>query len=140
MFHVLNEVIFMKKLLSVALIASSVFFLNGCSMSQFEQQTTQIIQKQLNNVTEFTITEGKTTKQEVLDKLGNPSSMDSSEYRYSYFHSDKPNEQLNLRIIKKDNTTFNVVFSNDDADKKYLNIHFDEYSKNPNVVSEVSYM
>ena len=130
----------MKKLLSVALIASSVFFLNGCSMSQFEQQTTQIIQKQLNNVTEFTITEGKTTKQEVLDKLGNPSSMDSSKYLYSYFHSDKPNEQLNLRIIKKDNTTFNVVFSNDDADKKYLNIHFDEYSKNPNVVSEVSYM
>lgn len=129
----------MKKLLSVALIASSVFFLNGCSMSQFEQQTTQIIQKQLKNVTEFTITEGKTTKQEVLDKLGNPSSMDSSVYTYYYYDSDKPNEQLNLRIIKKDNTTFNVVFSNDDADKKSLHIDFDEYSKNPNVVSEVSY-
>lgn len=58
--------------------------MNGCLMSQFDLQTSQFI-KQQKNVIEFTVIEGKTTKQEILDKLGNPDSMTSDSFDSQYY-------------------------------------------------------
>lgn len=68
--------------------------------------------------------------------MGNPSYMDYSGYCYNYM--DKPTDQLNLHIIKKDNTSFNMVFSRDEAQNSVW-IYFDVYGNHPNVVWEVAY-
>ena len=94
----------MKKLPIILLSLIAILCFSGCNLT--EQQNTQII-KQQKNITEFTIIEGKTTKQEVLDALGNPDQMSAHHYLYDYY--SKHYDQLNLHIVKLDNTTFNVV-------------------------------
>ena len=122
------------KMLSVIFLYLSAFFcFSGCTLT--EQQNSQFV-KQQKNIIEFTVIEGKTTKQEVLDALGNPYDMDSSGYHYNYLH--KPNDQLNLHIIKKDKTSFNMVFSENEKPHSVW-IYFDVYGNNPNVVWEVAY-
>lgn len=129
----------MKKLSSIVLVViSSLFFLNGCLMSQFDQINTQVI-KQQKNIIEFTVIEGKTTKQEILAALGNPDSMTGDSLQYNYY--SREGEQLNLRIVQKDNTSFNLVFSSGPNVKGWVTFNLnDEYSgKKINTVSDVTF-
>ena len=122
----------MKKISAIALIASSVFLLNGCLMSQFDQQNTQLI-AQPKNIIEFTVIEGKTTKQEIINALGNPDDLSSIAIGYSYVN--KPDDKLNLRIIQKDKTNLNIeVYGYSD---KIRSVYFALDEKN--VVEEVRY-
>lgn len=122
----------MKKLSVIALIASSVFLLTGCLMSQFDQQNTQLI-AQPKNIIEFTVIEGKTNKQEIINALGNPDDLSSISIGYRYIN--KPDDKLNLRIIQKDKTNLNIeVYGYSD---KIRSVYFALDEKN--VVEEVRY-
>ena len=56
-----------------------------------------------------TLIEGKTTKQEVLDALGMPESINNSSLDYRYGGRENKYLRARLRIIQKDGTEFNVI-------------------------------
>ena len=86
--------------LFVALIAT-LMLQASCS----PQRQATVVEIKPVKVAEMTIFQGKTTKQEILDKLGAPNSYFNT--NYSYRGPDNNMEYIDITYIEKDGTKWN---------------------------------
>lgn len=85
------------------------------------------------NEVRASITEGKTTKQEVIDALGTPDSLGAY---WTYDFRKKMNEICKLTLVDKAGVTLNLLVGPNE--KYHQMMLFFSDSKNPGVVSGVS--
>ena len=105
--------------LFVALIATLML-----QVSCLPQRQAQVVEIKPVKVAEMTIVQGKTTKQEILDKLGAPYSNIGSIYRYDA--PDNRMEYIDITYIEKDGTKWNFCISHRPECKSTAQINIDD--------------
>ena len=79
-------------------------------VSCLPQRQAKVVEIKPVKVAEMTIIQGKTTKQEILDKLGAPRSFHNSVY--TYWSPDNSMEYIDITYIEKDGTKWNFCIAN----------------------------
>ena len=102
--------------LFVALIATLML-----QVSCLPQRQAKVVEIKPVKVAEMTIVQGKTTKQEILDKLGAPRSFHNSVY--TYWSPDNSMEYIDITYIEKDGTKWNFCVANRPECKLYFTVH-----------------
>ena len=101
-----------------------IFNVIGCSgMYKLRSASHNIVAIEQPQELNAIIIEGKTTKQEIIDALGMPKSMDTRYFSYSF---RKGKEKVcKLQLTQKDGTILNVILG-PDSDYDNLSVSFDD--------------
>lgn len=123
------------KVLSVLAVAALLAMpaIQGCSMMpQSKPVQHEVVPVKQDQILSVTIIEGKTTKKEIIDALGTPSSLYSSSIGYT----NKDGVVYQIHLIQKDGTQLDYELVGGTLVQSVL-IHFDPKSQN-SIVSNVS--
>lgn len=124
----------MKALMNL-LICCSFLFSVACSYLPATQTAHEVVPVKEPEVIELAVIDGKTTKQQIIDALGTPSSFSDNSLTYRYdMGADKI---LKLSVTQKDGTKFDVTIGPRKQDKARDVIFFMDY-KNKNILDSTS--
>ncbi len=111
-----------KRLRALCAVLSCVFLLSGCYTLQKPDVQHNVIATPEVQYIDLTIIEGKTTKKEILDRVGIPDDINESKIAYKLYKGDR-DIKIKLELIQKDGTRINTIVGKNEMHKS-LSIFF----------------